>query len=168
MKRLVFSVIVLLVVSCKKQQTDIPRKPADSKTAKIDWEKFERDVFQSIDSVEKASEQTRRQHLLKLMEYSDNVDGSVSEAYGMFAFEYMEKYPKLFFEVLTSTDTAVVRKWAKASSGEVLILAENDHQKDSILKLVQNHHFAQRKTFNAVETELDKLYLEKLDAAIHR
>ena len=73
-------------------------KPAFEKSIdNFDWSKFEKDVFETIDNLEKSDSKNRKKFIEKFLSYHDKVDGSIAEAYSNFAFEYMENNTEDFF-----------------------------------------------------------------------
>ena len=153
-----FVPILILMVACQDKVTVIPSTD----------NKLEQSVYNAIQNVKKSSHSNRKKALREFLVYANKADGAIAEEYGAFAFDYVENNTKDFFAVLTKNDSTMIADWAKASVGEIEILAEDQKQKDSILHAVRTNHDIKIQKNNAAAIEAERFYFKKLKEFLNR
>lgn len=156
--------VLTIIISCKNEKYKlIEAKPTSEKKIQIsNWGLFEKEVFKTIDNLEKSDSKNRKFFIEKFLSYQNKVDGAVAEAYSNFAFEYVEDNTEDFFSVLESNDSLLIKKWSEVSSSEIVLISENKMEMDSIWTRIHENHFTKRAKLKPLKRELDLYYLIKL------
>lgn len=153
-------IFLFLFFSCQHQEKS-KQAPEIKSDAPVQSD-LETRLTQQIEKIQQSTPAQRRQELLRFIELADQVDGASGEIYGNFAFEYVEEHPADFFSVLEVGDSALVKKWAKASASEMEILGDTPEGIDSVLVEVNSNHLKKLKGSRPQIHALDQQYRNQL------
>jgi len=173
LKYLISIFLILIFVSCKENKRDsvsfwdvgeyMPETKEDVKSVS-DWDKFEAEVFQSIDSIETSTLLNRKARIEKFLSYSDRVDGAISEAYFVFALKYPSDKNMYFFAVFEESDTVLLDRWAILAANELANNAFNLPEEKDLIKDYEKEFRVNSSILNPKEKKLAFWYIEKVIA----
>jgi hypothetical protein len=164
-------IFLLVIVSCnsskkpEKENVTGPKMSKESVLAnpEIKYSDFENEIFEEIEKIKNSSSDTRKEHLISFISYSNLVDGAIAEGYSNFAYEYPNENVFDFFSILTLNDTTLLSKWASIASSELILIMENIESPDEFeTKLKKEIEMKIDKKLSADHQAIAKFYYEKL------
>lgn len=153
------------MVAVKKEESSAhtPVQTKEEQPSTADWEKFETEVFESIDAVKTSNETNRKERLEKFAGYVDKVDGAVAESYCNFAFTYADNHISDLFSVVTYADTLLINNWAKAAAVEAGMIIFNDEDGRNFMPRYSKKYRANIQKLEASHRKIAEYYLTKLN-----